>query len=75
MGGQSLPAVSYCQLNMSQCDATENNDQFVVNVYNSMAKNVDKYVRVPVTIKNLSYKILDAQGKINFENSYQPLIN
>ena len=64
MGGQSLPAVSYCQLNMSQCDATENNDQFVVNVYNSMARNVDKYVRVPVTNRIPNYQILDAQGKI-----------
>ena len=64
MGGQSLPAVSYCQLNMSQCDATENNDQFVVNVYNSMARNADKYVRVPVTNQIPNYQILDAQGKI-----------
>ena len=64
MGGQSLPAVSYCQLNMSQCDATENNDQFVVNVYNSMARNADKYVRVPVTNQIPNYQIFDAQGKI-----------
>ena len=64
MGGQSLPAVSYCQLNMSQCDATENNDQFVVNVYNSLTRNADKYVRVPVTNQIPNYQILDAQGKI-----------
>ena len=63
MGSTSLPAVSYCQLNMSQCDASENNNQFVVNVYNSLARNIDKYVRVPITNRILSFKVLDPKGK------------
>ena len=45
--------VSFCQLNMSQCNVTENADRFIVNVYNPVPRTVDKYVRVPVNINGM----------------------
>ncbi len=56
--------VKFCQLNISQCDVTEKSERFVVNVYNSIAKTVDKYVRVPVikTEPNLVFQLLDPKG-------------
>lgn len=64
MGSLDLPAVSYCQLNISQCQATEMNNRFVVNVYNNLARNIDKYVRIPIVSSN-NYEVLDNQGKIS----------
>ena len=59
-----LCQISYCQLNISQCNATENNDKFVVNVYNSLARNVDKYIRVPVISSGYNYQVLDPAGSL-----------
>jgi lysosomal alpha-mannosidase len=66
IGNQVLPKVSYCQLNVSQCDPTEKNNRFVVNIYNSMARSVDKYVRVPVASKT-AFQVLDPQGIHKFK--------
>ena len=59
------PPIFYCNLNISQCDATEKADRFVVNIYNSLATNINKYVRVPV-VKQASayYQVLDPNGII-----------
>ena len=75
MGAANLPPVSYCQLNMSQCDASENNDQFVVNVYNSLARNINKYIRVPITNRILSYKVLDPQGNHNHSKNFRTILD
>ena len=75
LGGANLPPVSYCQLNMSQCDASENNDQFVVNVYNSLARNINKYIRVPITNRILSYKVLDPQGNHNHSKNFRTILD
>jgi lysosomal alpha-mannosidase len=53
--------VSYCQLNVSQCDPTEKNNRFVVNIYNSMAHSIDKYVRVPIA-SGTTFQVRDPQG-------------
>ena len=60
---EAYPPVSYCNLNISHCDTTEKADRFVVNVYNSLATNIDKYIRVPV-VKHVSayYHVLDPNG-------------
>ncbi|EFX74192.1 hypothetical protein DAPPUDRAFT_324586 [Daphnia pulex] len=63
IGNQVLPKVSYCQLNVSQCDPTEKNNRFVVNIYNSMARSVDKYVRVPVASGTI-FQVHDPQGNV-----------
>lgn len=63
IGAAILPQVSYCQLNMSQCEVTEQNSRFVVNVYNSLTRHVDKYVRVPVPSETGSYQVLDPDGE------------
>ncbi len=52
--------MSYCNLNMSQCDVTEKSDQVVVNVYNSQANFVNRYVRVPVL--NQAYRVYNPAG-------------
>ena len=58
--------VSFCQLNMSQCNVTENADRFIVNVYNPIPRTVDKYVRVPVNINGMlafyGFEVLDSNG-------------
>lgn len=63
-GSEVLPEVTYCQLNISQCDATEKSATFVVNIYNPLSRNVDKYVRIPV-LSGKIYQVLDPDG-INF---------
>lgn len=63
IGNQSLPMVSYCQLNVSQCAPSEAYNRFVVNVYNSMAREVSRYIRVPVA-SGISFKVLDTLGTV-----------
>jgi len=48
---------------MSECDVTENSERVVVNVYNSLASSVNKYVRVPVL--NQAYSVFDPTGLEN----------
>lgn len=60
-GPEALPEVTYCQLNISQCDVTEKSNTFVVNVYNALSRSVDKYVRVPVQAGQ-AYQVLDPDG-------------
>lgn len=39
----------FCRLlNITQCDATEKRDSFVVNVFNPLARPVRKFVRLPI---------------------------
>nr|CAH0110923.1 unnamed protein product [Daphnia galeata] len=59
--GRPLPDVKFCQLNVSQCDVSETSSRFIVNIYNSLAKHVDKYVRIPVATGE-SYQVLDPDG-------------
>jgi len=61
--GTDLPPVTFCNLlNTSSCDTTETGSQFVVNVYNGMARIVDQFVRVPVT--QGTYQVQDPQGNV-----------
>lgn len=55
--------MSYCQLNVSQCEITEQNTRFVVNVYNGLSRSVDRYVRFPVSDVVSSYRVIDSNGK------------
>ena len=61
--------VSFCQLNMSQCNVTENADRFIINVYNPIPRTVDKYVRIPVSINGMQafygFEVLDSNGYYN----------
>ncbi|KAL1517913.1 hypothetical protein ABEB36_001613 [Hypothenemus hampei] len=51
----------HCLLvNISQCDYSEENDQFVITVYNPLSRFVNKYVRLPVL--GGSYLVLDPAG-------------
>ena len=59
---ETFSQLSYCSLNMSQCDVTEKSEKFIVNVYNSIASFTNKYVRVPVT--NRTYQVMDPAGFI-----------
>ena len=58
-----LPQVSFCQLNESSCALTEQSERFVVNVYNSLSRPLDKYVRFPVTTNISSFLVYDAKGE------------
>jgi lysosomal alpha-mannosidase len=59
--GRPLPDVKSCQLNVSQCDVSETSSRFIVNIYNSLARPIDKYVRIPVASAE-SYQVLDPDG-------------
>jgi len=55
-------AINSCLLlNISQCEVLENQDTFVVTLYNPLSRQVSRYVRLPVT--QASYSVLDPQGK------------
>jgi hypothetical protein len=60
----TLPQVSYCRLNLSECEVTEKAGRFVVNVYNSLSRAINKYIRVPIPDKSTSHQIFDSKGKI-----------
>uniref|UniRef100_A0A8D8QN90 Alpha-mannosidase n=1 Tax=Cacopsylla melanoneura TaxID=428564 RepID=A0A8D8QN90_9HEMI len=59
-----VPKVGTCHyLNVSSCQFTETWDKFVINVYNSLGRSVDRYVRVPVR-QNVVYTIQDDTGAV-----------
>ncbi|XP_057366002.1 lysosomal alpha-mannosidase-like [Daphnia carinata] len=60
-GDTPLPKMSFCQLNISQCEPSETNNQFVINVYNSMSLVVDRYVRVPLP-SGINFEVRDTLG-------------
>ncbi|XP_063226976.1 lysosomal alpha-mannosidase-like [Bacillus rossius redtenbacheri] len=63
LGGNSSRSTemkSCLLLNISQCDVSEQNDDFVVTVYNPLSRPVSHYVRLPV--KNGSYSVTDLTG-------------
>ncbi|KAK6626758.1 hypothetical protein RUM44_009235 [Polyplax serrata] len=49
-------------LNISSCDVTESSPRFVVTVYNPLSRQVDRYVRVPVT--DLNFAVLERDGTV-----------
>ena len=60
---QKPPRAQFCHLlNITQCNVTENNDSFVVNVYNPLGRNVSKIVRLPVP--NPGYEVKDSRGQV-----------
>ena len=62
MESNTLPPVSYCNLNISQCETSEKADRFVVNVYNSLSSYINQYVRVPIAKRESNYQVLDPNG-------------
>lgn len=46
-------------LNISTCEISENNDKFIVTVYNPLAHSTFQYVRVPVAGGNTEYIVKD----------------
>lgn len=57
------PNVQFCHLlNITQCEITENSEAFVVNVYNPLARPVDKYVRLPV--QDPRFQVQDPRGQV-----------
>ena len=60
---QKPPRAQFCHLlNITQCNVTENNDSFVVNVYNPLGRNISKIVRLPVP--NPGYEVKDSRGQV-----------
>ncbi|XP_075989719.1 lysosomal alpha-mannosidase-like isoform X1 [Anticarsia gemmatalis] len=50
-----------CHLNESRCDISENNDKFIVTIYNPLAWTVKEPIRIPVTDAN--YQVFGPDGK------------
>ena len=58
-----LSSFSMCpMLNVSQCDTTEQQMPFVVNVYNSLSREVSKFIRIPVVVGPFVYQIIGSEG-------------
>ncbi|XP_018323399.1 lysosomal alpha-mannosidase-like isoform X2 [Agrilus planipennis] len=59
----SSTAVEYqqCQFNISECTVSENENSFVVTIYNPLSRPVNNYVRLPVLHDN--YEVHDPEGK------------
>ncbi|KAL1517915.1 hypothetical protein ABEB36_001615 [Hypothenemus hampei] len=60
--GKSQNFHSCLLTNISQCQFTENLNQFVITVYNPLSRPVRKYVRLPVTVEE--YTVTDPNGEI-----------
>lgn len=52
----AIPFTSCPLLNISQCEWSENQDSFVVTIYNPLSKPATKFVKVPVTSSNYSVR-------------------
>jgi len=66
--GEFKFSVSYCyQLNMSQCEVTEQKGgNIVVNIYNPLGQYITKYVRVPVNQEFYNkFRVIDSNGNKN----------
>ena len=66
---ESKIPVSYCQLNISQCDVTDKKgSRFVVNIYNPLGQYLNKYIRVPVSRDQdemlYNIRVLDSNGTL-----------
>eukprot|EP00092_Neocalanus_flemingeri_P041666 GFUD01045381.1.p1 GENE.GFUD01045381.1~~GFUD01045381.1.p1 ORF type:complete len:827 (+),score=232.40 GFUD01045381.1:107-2482(+) len=48
-------------LNISQCAVSENNENFIISIYNPLSKHVSPYIRVPVP--STEYGVYDDQGE------------
>ena len=43
------PKAQFCPLlNITQCEVSETADQFLVNVYNPLARTINKFIRLPI---------------------------
>lgn len=58
-------------LNISSCEVSEQSEKFIVTLYNSLAQEIDEYVRVPVP--DIGYEVYDNNGIIIRQSYY--LIN
>lgn len=70
----SLPEIDFnsCLLaNVSQCTITEELDNFVITVYNPLSREVNHYVKVPVT--GTAYKVYDYNGMEKMLSQYDLL--
>ena len=56
------------QLNISSCNLTENNQKFVVTIYNPTSQPLSTYVRLPV--KKTSYEVKNYLGNMNINYYY-----
>lgn len=56
------PEQVFCPLlNITECAVTEKSDQFVVNIYNPLGREVSKWVRIPVSSNG--YEVLSGESK------------
>ncbi|XP_063227020.1 lysosomal alpha-mannosidase-like [Bacillus rossius redtenbacheri] len=60
--GDEVAMESCPLLNISQCEVSERNDEFVVTVYNPLSRAVSHYVRVPV--REGDYSVTSLDGKL-----------
>lgn len=64
----NLPLESCLLLNISQCDISESNKNFVVTVYNPLSRPVSHYVRLPVSGK--AYTVTDPNGMYLYSKEF-----
>lgn len=59
--GPSINYESCLKLNVSECRISEENDNFILTVYNPSSQFVNHYVRIPIIQNN--YVVRDGDGK------------
>lgn len=50
-------------LNVSQCRVSEQDEQFVLTLYNPLSRPVTEHVRLPVTDQTTAYAVIDPDGR------------
>lgn len=63
MAGKETPKFKTCHLlNISQCEVSEQTEQFVLTLYNPLSRPVTEFVRLPVPDET-AYDVIDPNGQ------------
>lgn len=63
MAGKVTPEFKTCHLlNISQCEVSEQSEQFVLTLYNPLSRPVTEFVRLPIPSET-AYNVVDPDGQ------------
>ena len=61
---KEYPKVEFCRgMNVSECAAVETKRQFLVNIYNPLARKVDKIVRIPLKGNKNGFEVFSGNAQ------------
>jgi len=72
LAGNERPKFKTCNLlNISQCEISEQSEQFVLTLYNPLSRPVTEFVRLPIASETV-YNVVDPDGQ-NLTVQFVPL--